>query len=81
MTTPLPTAIAPASAAGRGSSFVGSRAGEPVAALVAAGRRFGDVIALDDISLAVVPGSLVGIIGPSGAGKTTIVRLLTGGCA
>ena len=52
---------------------------EAVAELSAAGRRFGNVIALDDITLAVAPGSLVGIIGPSGAGKTTTVRLLTGG--
>jgi len=51
----------------------------PAAELRGAGRRFGSVIALDDFSLAVAPGSLVGIIGPSGAGKTTTVRLLTGG--
>ncbi len=51
----------------------------PVAQLTGAGRRFGDVVALDDMSLAVAPGSLVGVIGPSGAGKTTTIRLLTGG--
>ena len=41
-------------------------------------RRFGDVVALQDISLAVRPGHIVGVIGPSGAGKTTALRLLTG---
>ena len=51
----------------------------PVAQLTGAGRRFGDVLALDDMTLAVAPGSLVGVIGPSGAGKTTTIRLLTGG--
>ncbi|HEY6056469.1 MAG TPA: ABC transporter ATP-binding protein [Candidatus Limnocylindrales bacterium] len=42
-------------------------------------RRFGDVVAVDDISLFVEPGTILGIIGPSGAGKTTTIRLLTGG--
>ena len=41
-------------------------------------REFGDVVALRDISLAVQPGRIVGVIGPSGAGKTTAIRLLTG---
>jgi ABC-2 type transport system ATP-binding protein len=53
--------------------------GTPAAELLAASRRFGDVVALDSVSLEVRPGSLVGVIGPSGAGKTTAVRLLTGG--
>ena len=41
-------------------------------------RRFGDVVAVDDLSLAVPHGALVGIIGPSGAGKTTTIRMITG---
>lgn len=51
----------------------------PVVELAGAGRRFDDVVALDSVTLSVAPGSLVGVIGPSGAGKTTTVRLLTGG--
>jgi ABC-2 type transport system ATP-binding protein len=43
-----------------------------------AAKRFGDTVALDGISLSVGTGTIVGIIGPSGAGKTTLVRLLTG---
>lgn len=74
-----PTAISPSSAAMTVLAAASAPAVDPVAELSAAGRRFGDVIALDDISLAVAPGSLVGIIGPSGAGKTTTIRLLTGG--
>lgn len=44
-------------------------------------QRFGDDVAVDDISLVVAPGTILGIIGPSGAGKTTTVRMLTGALA
>jgi ABC-2 type transport system ATP-binding protein len=44
-------------------------------------KRFGDDTAVDGITLAVAPGTIVGIIGPSGAGKTTLVRLMTGALA
>ena len=44
-------------------------------------RRFGDDVAVDSISLDVATGSILGIIGPSGAGKTTTVRMLTGALA
>ena len=40
-------------------------------------RSFGDVKALDDVSFAVKPGELFGFIGPDGAGKTTLFRILT----
>ncbi|HEX8939867.1 MAG TPA: ABC transporter ATP-binding protein [Candidatus Limnocylindrales bacterium] len=43
-----------------------------------AGRRFGDVRAVDGLDLAVPPGTLLGLIGPSGSGKTTTIRMLTG---
>ncbi len=41
-------------------------------------RRFGAVTALAGVSLSVEPGELLGLIGPDGAGKTTLIRALTG---
>ncbi|MEO8245516.1 MAG: ABC transporter ATP-binding protein [Chloroflexota bacterium] len=41
-------------------------------------RRFGDVRAVQDVSLTVPEGTVLGMIGPSGSGKTTIIRMLTG---
>lgn len=41
-------------------------------------RKFGRHTALDDFSITVDPGEIVGLIGPSGGGKTTAVRLMCG---
>jgi len=41
-------------------------------------KRFGDFVAVEGISLTVDEGSILGVIGASGAGKTTVVRMLTG---
>src|SRR5260221_8534538 len=41
-------------------------------------RRYGDMAAVDDISLQVSAGTILGVIGPSGSGKTTMIRMLTG---
>ena len=40
-------------------------------------KTFGDVVAVDRISLAVPRGSVLGLLGANGAGKTTMVRMLT----
>jgi daunorubicin resistance ABC transporter ATP-binding subunit len=49
------------------------------AAIIAEGlvKRFGDVTAVDGISLQVPSGTVLGLLGANGAGKTTIVRMLT----
>lgn len=41
-------------------------------------KNFGDATIVEDLTFDVPPGSIFGFIGPSGAGKTTTVRLLTG---
>ncbi|HEX9257967.1 MAG TPA: ABC transporter ATP-binding protein, partial [Acidimicrobiales bacterium] len=41
-------------------------------------RRFGSTVALDDVSVEVRSGEIVGVIGANGAGKTTLIRLLLG---
>ena len=41
-------------------------------------KRFGDLIAVDNVSFSIFESEIVGILGPNGAGKTTTIRLLTG---
>jgi ABC-2 type transport system ATP-binding protein len=43
--------------------------------------RFGEAAGIEGLSMSIPAGALVGLIGPSGAGKTTVVRLFTGGLA
>ena len=41
-------------------------------------RRFGDLVAVQDVNLQVVPGQFFGFLGPNGAGKSTTIKMLTG---
>lgn len=39
---------------------------------------FGTLRAVDDLSMSIAPGEIYGLVGPSGAGKTTLIRMLSG---
>lgn len=44
-------------------------------------RRYGTVLALDDVSFSIRSGEVLGFLGPNGAGKTTAMQILTGNLA
>ncbi len=50
----------------------------PVIEISALTKRFGSVLAVDDLSFSVEPGVVTGFLGPNGAGKTTTLRSLLG---
>lgn len=52
--------------------------GSAVVSVSALSKRYGDVIAVDDLTFSLDPGTVTGFLGPNGAGKTTTLRMLVG---
>ncbi|NCZ92037.1 MAG: ABC transporter ATP-binding protein, partial [Actinobacteria bacterium] len=42
------------------------------------GKRFGDVVAVDSVTLDIYEGEFLTLLGPSGSGKTTVLRMIAG---
>ena len=56
----------------------GASTTQPHAELVGVTKRFGDVVALDNVSLQARPGEVLAVLGPNGAGKTTAISTMLG---
>ena len=56
----------------------GPRLGDIVVDFKGISKAYGDRLLIDNLNLSVPPGSIVGVIGPNGVGKTTLLRLITG---
>jgi ribosome-dependent ATPase len=60
------------------SAFSAASAGKPVVSVRDVTHRYGKVVALDGISLDIPSGIMVGIVGPDGVGKSTLMAIIAG---
>jgi ABC-2 type transport system ATP-binding protein len=63
--TPMPTSTEPPP-------------GDPVVSVRSLSKRYGEVVAVDDVTFSLEVGTVTGYLGPNGAGKTTTLRMLLG---
>jgi ABC-2 type transport system ATP-binding protein len=61
-----------------GQSVPDARPRAPVVRASSLTKRFGEIVAVDELSFSLEAGSVTGFLGPNGAGKTTTLRLLLG---
>jgi ABC-2 type transport system ATP-binding protein len=65
-------------AAGTMPGSSGAVSAEPAVSVRSLSKRYGEIVAVDDVSFTLEPGTITGFLGPNGAGKTTTLRLLLG---
>ena len=41
-------------------------------------KSYGDKVVLDDVTLAFLPGAKIGVVGPNGTGKSSLLRMMAG---
>ncbi|MDQ0221669.1 ABC transporter ATP-binding protein [Streptococcus moroccensis] len=51
---------------------------QPLVEIKNLSKRYSNSLALDNINLTLMPGSIIGLLGPNGSGKTTLIKLLNG---
>jgi ABC-2 type transport system ATP-binding protein len=76
-TPPVPVASSTAPIA-TSSTSAATPTADAIVSLAGVSRDYGDGVGVFDIDLVVPRGTILGIVGPSGAGKTTTIRLITG---
>jgi ABC-type branched-subunit amino acid transport system ATPase component len=54
---------------------------EPLLEVIGLSKRYGGLLAIDNIALRVHAGTITGVIGPNGAGKSTLIGLIGGALA
>ena len=75
------TGPAPASSVGQARPVLvpgGARVDDPVVLVSSLTKRYGDLVAVDDVTFSLRSGTVTGFLGPNGAGKTTTLRVLLG---
>lgn len=55
-----------------------ARTKEPILQCIGLTKRFGGLVAVNNVSLEVFPGEVVGLVGDNGAGKSTLIHLISG---
>jgi putative spermidine/putrescine transport system ATP-binding protein len=73
-----PAASDTVEAPGSTASTAGGPAGQPAVRLAGVRKTYGDVVAVEDLSLEVPAGEFFTMLGPSGSGKTTTLRVIAG---
>lgn len=75
---PAPVSVREVSGAPLRDGAADDNPGLPALEVTGVSKRFGGIVAVDDVSLAVASGEILGVIGPNGAGKTTLFDLISG---